>query len=179
MNLHRAEVPIVFAAGPTVRGHQPHLTSWRFEAIEEFERQGFDGILVVPEFTDRKESDKGKRWIPRWEFVGLKTSDAILLWVARTPELIGLTTSYEQGYWMGRFHEKVVYGRPDDAYRISYPDEMHQIDAEDRGYEPAAIYSTLGETIEASIDMARFRFFEGLRTPTLVEFENPYLNGSY
>ena len=28
--------PSVFLAGPTVRGNQPHLTSWRFEAIEDF-----------------------------------------------------------------------------------------------------------------------------------------------
>mgnify|MGYP000961070508 CR=1 FL=1 len=34
--------PSIFLAGPTVRGNQPHLTSWRFEAIEEFKRQGFD-----------------------------------------------------------------------------------------------------------------------------------------
>ena len=25
--------PVIFLAGPTVRGNQQHLTSWRFEAI--------------------------------------------------------------------------------------------------------------------------------------------------
>ena len=45
--------PIIFLAGPTVRGNQPHLTSWRFAAIEEFKKQGFDGTLIVPEFTDK------------------------------------------------------------------------------------------------------------------------------
>ena len=37
--------PSIFLAGPTVRGNQPHLTSWRFEAVEEFKRQGFNGDL--------------------------------------------------------------------------------------------------------------------------------------
>ena len=45
--------PIIFLAGPTVRGNQPHLTSWRFEAIEEFKKQGFDGTLIVPEFNNK------------------------------------------------------------------------------------------------------------------------------
>ena len=106
--------PIIFLAGPTVRGHQPHLTSWRFAAIAEFAKQVFAGILVVPEFTDKAESDKGKLWIPKWEFAGLCASDVILFWIPRTRELIGLTTNHEHGYWLGKMQAKLVYGRPDD-----------------------------------------------------------------
>jgi hypothetical protein len=47
----RISRPSIFLAGPTVRGHQPHLISWRFAAVEEFEKQGFDGELIIPEFT--------------------------------------------------------------------------------------------------------------------------------
>ncbi|HUU88481.1 MAG TPA: hypothetical protein VMX17_12115 [Candidatus Glassbacteria bacterium] len=36
-------LPSVFLAGPTVRGNQPHLISWRFEAIEQFRKQDFSG----------------------------------------------------------------------------------------------------------------------------------------
>ena len=60
--------PIIFLAGPTVRGNQPHLTSWRFAAIEEFKNQGFDGTLIVPEFTSKFESDQYRYDIPEWEF---------------------------------------------------------------------------------------------------------------
>jgi len=74
--------PSIFLAGPTVRGNQPHLTSWRFAAIEEFEKQGFDGNLIVPEFTSKTESDKA--WIPLWEYNGLKKADCIMFWIPRT-----------------------------------------------------------------------------------------------
>ena len=110
--------PVIFLAGPTVRGHQPHLTSWRFEAIEIFKSLGFDGSLIVPEFTSRTESDKGRLDIPMWEYNGLKRSDCILFWIPRTRELIGLTTNWEHGFWVARSLDKVIYGRPDDAYRI-------------------------------------------------------------
>ena len=174
-------MPIVFLAGCTVRGNQTHLTSWRIEAVEEFEKQGFEGILVSPEFTIRTESDLNKGWIPRWEFVGLKNADAILFWIPRTKELIGLTTNYELGYWVGRQPEKVVYGRPDDAYRISYPDIMHEVDALDRDYEAAPIYNTLSGTVSAAIAKARDRHstvrnLQDLlgRPGTKVTFPHPY-----
>lgn len=148
--------PAVFLAGPTVRGNQPHLTSWRFEAIEEFKRQGFEGSLIVPEFVSKTESDKNKAWIPIWEYTGLKKADCIMFWIPRTRELIGLTTNMEFGYWQGRAPEKIVYGRPDDAYRMGYLDIMWEaVAGETDGYEPL-IYDTLEETVSDSIAKARF-----------------------
>jgi len=158
--------PSIFLAGPTVRGNQPHLTSWRFAAIDEFAKQGFDGALIVPEFTSKTESDKGKDWIPLWEFNGLKKADCIMFWIPRTRELIGLTTNWELGYWMGRLPDKIVYGRPDDAYRIGYLDIMWKAMFEDLmkwspffhkaaiGYSVPKIHNTLEGTIKASIEMA-------------------------
>ena len=53
--------PVIFLAGPTVRGNQQHLQpSWRFEAIDICKKLGFDGSLIVPEFTNIAESDKGR-----------------------------------------------------------------------------------------------------------------------
>jgi hypothetical protein len=72
--------PVVFLAGPTVRGNQTHLTSWRFAAIEEFEKQGFTGSLIIPEFTSKTESDVGKDWIIHWENNGLNRADCIMFW---------------------------------------------------------------------------------------------------
>src|ERR1019366_8781330 len=104
--------PVIFLAGPTVRGNQPHLISWRFEAIEIYKKIHFKGALVVPEFTSKIESDKDKSWVPMWEYNGLKRADCILFWIPRTKDkliegkietgLIALTTNWEHGYWFAR-----------------------------------------------------------------------------
>lgn len=152
--INSINTPSIFLAGPTVRGHQPHLTSWRFAAIDEFEKQGFKGELIVPEFTSKTESDKDKSWVPMWEYNGLKKSDTIMFWIPRTRELIALTTNMEFGYWQGREPKKMIYGRPDDAYRIGYLDIMWKaVASENRNYEPV-IYNTLENTVSASIKLA-------------------------
>lgn len=147
--------PIIFLAGPTVRGNQPHLTSWRFAAIDEFRNQGFDGTLIVPEFTDKFESDQYRYDIPEWEFAGLKIADCNLFWIPRTTELIGLTTNFELGYWIARNRYKIVYGRPDDAYRMKYSDIMWVADAADYKFAvDTTIHNTLEDTVKASIKLA-------------------------
>ena len=154
--------PSVFLAGPTVRGNQPHLTSWRFEAVEEFKRQGFEGDLIIPEFTSKTESDKDKAWVPMWEYNGLKKADCIMFWVPRTRELIALTTNMEFGYWQAREPQKMVYGRPDDAYRMGYLDIMWvAVGFEHDAYRPV-IYNTMSDTIAASIELAKVRFEENI-----------------
>ena len=105
--------PVIFLAGPTVRGNQQHLTSWRRDAEKIFENLKFDGAVIVPEFESKTESDQYRFDIPEWEFTGLKLADVILFWVARTRELIALTTNFELGYWLGRERSKIVYGRPE------------------------------------------------------------------
>jgi hypothetical protein len=152
--VNNAEGPVIFLAGPTVRGNQPLLISWRFEAIEIFEKLGFDGSLVIPEFTSKTESDKGRVELPIWEHNGLTRADCILFWICRTRELYGLNTNSEHGYWLAKNPYKLVYGRPDDAFRIQYNDIMH-----DRIYSELGrvvpIFNTLEDTIKASIEMSR------------------------
>ena len=145
-------LPSIFLAGPTVRGHQPHLTSWRFEAVKILKEKGFKGNVVIPEFTDKTESDKYRYDIPVWEFCGLTNSHVILFWIPRTRELIGLTTNHEHGYWMGRDRSKVVYGRPDDAYRMTYLDIMWVEDAKLKGHK-CPIYNKLDKTIDAALPL--------------------------
>ena len=163
------EGDVIFLAGPTVRGHQPHLTSWRFAAIEELKRQGFDGTVIIPEFVSKTESDKHRTDLPLWEFAGLKRANVITFWIPRTRDfvlndskiitgLIALTTNWEHGYWVARCPEKLVYGRPDDAYRMSYLDIMWEAALRDRHSYPAAttffappILRTLEGTVAASI----------------------------
>ncbi len=149
--INYTDKPIIFLAGPTVRGNQPHLTSWRFEAIDEFERQGFDGTLIVPEFTSKTESDQHRPDIPVWEFVGLQIANCIMFWIPRTRELIGLTTNWEHGYWVARDQYKVVYGRPDDAYRMGYLDIMWNQVVYPKDKVNSIIRNTLSATVAASI----------------------------
>ena len=165
MNEIRYETPIehvddqlqtVFLAGPTVRGNQPTMTSWRFAAVELFKKFDFKGNLIIPEFTDRKESDQFRYDIPQWEYAGLQMANVIMFWIPRTRELIGLTTNHEHGYWMALHREKMVYGRPNDAYRMTYLDIMWVEDAKRRQkelkvYVPCPIYTTLERTVRASL----------------------------
>ena len=51
---------------------------------------------------------------------------------------------------MGRQMEKVVYGRPDDAYRIGYLDVMWEAISEGR----RSIRNTMSDTVRASIVLA-------------------------
>ena len=153
-------LPTIFLAGPTVRGNQPHLISWRFEAVNLFRANGFEGNLIIPEFSDKYESDQHRYDLPIWEFEGLIKSDVIMFWIPRTRELIGLTTNHELGYWMGREREKVVYGRPDNAYRIAYLDIMWAKDNENRFGQPmltTPIYKSLEDTVRASKSKALIR----------------------
>ncbi len=146
------KIPTVFLAGPTVRGNQPHLTSWRFEAIDLFKQKNFDGNLIIPEFVSKTESDKGKLDIPIWEYNGLSQCGAIMFWIPRTKELIGLTTNCEFGYWMARDRGKMIYGRPNDSYRNTYLDIMWVEDAKRHtSYVSSFTYTTLNSTIDASL----------------------------
>jgi len=147
-------LPSIFLAGPTVRGNQPHLISWRFEAIEQFRKQGFSGNLIIPEFSNKNESDQARYDIPQWEFEGLIKSNVIMFWIPRTRELIGLTTNHELGYWTARDRDKVVYGRPNNAYRISYLDIMWVEDYKDifGKNHGAPIYATMEKTVRASME---------------------------
>lgn len=148
----------VFLAGPTVRGNQPHLTSWRFEAAGLFIKKNFAGNIIIPEFTDKGESDQFRYDIPVWEFNGLQKAHVIMFWIPRTRELIGLTTNHEHGYWLARERGKCIYGRPNDAYRMSYLDIMWAEDAKRREREvgggihiPCPIYNTLEKTVDAAL----------------------------
>ena len=151
-------IPTIFLAGPTVRGNQPNLISWRFEAIELFKQKSFDGQLIVPEFTDKTQSDQYRYDIPVWEYNGLQKCHVIMFWVPRLKELIGLTTNHEHGYWMAREREKMVYGRPDDAYRITYLDIMWVEDGKRSHWSnKCPIYNKLSKTVDAALELIKTR----------------------
>lgn len=147
-------LPTIFLAGPTVRGHQTQLESWRNEAINILKDKKFDGNVIIPEFTVSTISDKYRYDLPEWEFEGLSNSDVIIFWVCRTRELAGLTTNHELGYWMAKDRHKIVYGRPDDAYRTMYDDIMWNLDGRKNHPELKQhfpIYNTLEKTVNAAL----------------------------
>jgi len=162
INEIRYEVPMtdinfsiatVFLAGPTVRGNQPHLKSWRPDAINFFNAHGFNGNIIIPEFSVSTTSDKYRYDLPVWEFEGLRRSNVIMFWIPRTRELIGLTTNFEMGYWVARDRNKVIYGRPDDAYRIRYCDIMWVEDGKIHcDNQDFPIYNTLEKTVVAAME---------------------------
>jgi hypothetical protein len=149
--VNAAEGLVIFLAGPTVRGNQTHLTSWRFEAIELFEKMGFTGSLIVPEFISKTESDKGRFDLPIWEDNGLERADCDMFWICRTRECYGLNTNSEHGYWLAKDPMKLVYGRPDDAFRIDYNDVMWKKVFKKEFNEEEPIYNSLEETVKAAI----------------------------
>ena len=160
-------LPTIFLAGPTVRGNQSHLISWRFKAIEILTTLKFNGNVIIPEFTDKKESDKYRYDLPVWEFRGLTKSHVNMFWIPRTKELIGLTTNHEHGYWMAKDRNKVIYGRPDDAYRMKYLDIMWVEDAKAMGGAPCLIYNDLENTLQATLTKLKFIGFKDENIITL------------
>ena len=141
--------PSIFLAGPTVRYDQPNLVSWRKEAIHILEKLNFKGSIVIPEFKiPVKTADFD---VPMWEYNALKKVDKIVFWVPRTQELIGLTTNYELGFWVARDQTKTFYGRPNDAYRITYSDKMWNKISEENNFN-RKIYDSLEEMLIEAIN---------------------------
>lgn len=160
-------IPTIFLAGPTVRGNQPHLKSWRIEAVKVFEDKGFNGNLILPEFPDISESDQARYDLPIWEFSCMRNSHVIMFWVPRTKELIGLTTNYELGFWTAHDRFKVIYGRPNDAYRTEYLDIMWVAHAKCHflctvGLD-VAIHTTLEKTINGALANQRLTHLQSIR----------------
>ncbi len=106
----------IFLAGPTPRDTDGN--PWRKEAIKELERQGFDGVVFVPEPRDGSWHREYDRQVT-WEDTCLNVADCIVFWVPRDLETMpGYTTNIEWGYWVTS--GKVVLGYPKGAPKMTY-----------------------------------------------------------
>jgi len=79
---------------------------------------------------------------------------------------------------MARDRSKVVYGRPDDAYRIDYQDIMWVEDAKEKNNNymtSSYIYNTLEKTIRKSIYLSNILCSERIAKSLIKEnsHENP------
>lgn len=112
---------VIFLAGPTKRRKKPSkkFTKWRRKAIKLLEKQGFNGVVVVPEpFL----GDHAKQ--VAWEQLWLGRATKIVFWVARDYKngAFATVTNLEFGQWVDKGPKKVAYGRPDKADSISTND---------------------------------------------------------
>lgn len=106
---------VIFLAGPTPR--DPKVKSWRPGFIEQLEKSGYQGIVLVPERSTGTDYD----YLPqvKWEETGLEITDLIIFWVPRDLDTMpGFTTNIEFGEWMSS--GKCILGFPKDAPNTRY-----------------------------------------------------------
>lgn len=134
----------IFLAGPTPRGE--NAISWRTEACQTLKNLDFDGIIYVPEYSTWKPKED---YVDQamWEREALTSATVILFWVPRKlPDMPAFTTNVEFGYWL--HSGKVIYGRPDDASKITYLDWLYQTDYHQKPY------TDLESLLKASVELA-------------------------
>lgn len=120
----------IFLAGPTPRGE--NIESWRKYACQFLEKNGFDGVVYVPEYSIWKpKEDYTDQTV--WERDALSNATIIAFWIPRQlPDMPAFTTNVEFGYWLHT--GKVLYGRPDNARKIKYLDWLYKIDTNEEPF---------------------------------------------
>lgn len=136
-SLPDVQVKGLFLAGPTPRDGS---TSWRAEALEILQVEGYDGTVYLPEPAKGKRFDE-LSWEDQvtWEHECLSRADVILFWVPRDlPDLPGFTTNVEFGMWASS--GKAVLGYPSWAPHTRYLGHI-------AGRHSVAVCPSLKETI--------------------------------
>lgn len=163
-------LPKIFLAGPTKRDWYHDKDSWRYEACNLLDENGFNGYVFIPE-NDKKDtfdsSEEGLKSQHVWEWTCMNESDAIMFWIPRDIEndMPAFTTNVEFGYCLGSFLRKnVIYGRPDTAEKCEYLDDLYNATIGKR------YNNTLEKTVCAAIHLIEERerkyerhLFENLR----------------
>lgn len=149
----------IFLAGPTPRSDD--VVSWRKEALQILEKNGFEGNVFVPETKDWNwlgNYEKQVRW--EWDALGLAT--ITLFWVPRDLETMpAYTTNVEFGFIAALRPERFVLGFPPDAPKTRYLatiakeiERFHQAfsyDWDDYGKEPAPVATTLEDCLMLAV----------------------------
>ena len=110
----------IFLAGPTPR--KLSVMSWRPKACEIIEELGFDGNVLVPEFSTPSSKINYNDQV-EWEWKGLQECTTVVVWVPRKKDMEGFTTNIEAGTYIR--DERMIYGRPDWADRCEYLDWLY------------------------------------------------------
>lgn len=136
----------IVLCGPTPRENT--TISWRPEALKILEKLNYDGIVYIPEYKNEKEYDSDFEKVKyTWERNTYLNSTVIIFWVPRRiPNMLGLTTNVEFGYWLKS--GKCIYGRPDSAQRTRYLDWLYNLEYKK---EP---HNSLEELLQEAIVLA-------------------------
>lgn len=109
----------LFLGGITPRDDSP---GWRPGALKLLEDMGYKGVVFVPENRDGTRLRDYEDQV-EWEDQALNMSDQIVFWVPRRmPDMPGLTTNDEFGFWRARDPLRVVLGSPPlaEATKVRY-----------------------------------------------------------
>lgn len=107
----------LFLAGLATRTKQ--TLGWREEFIRIIDEAGYDGDILNPENPEYGTMDGGAyERQTRWEWGAMRLASAIVFWIPRTAENLGLITNIEFGEWM---HSPSVYaGWPEGSINNCY-----------------------------------------------------------
>ena len=109
----------IFLAGPTLR-NAPFSESWRKEACEILEQNGFDGIVYIPEFEVGNNPIDFLNQV-EWEREGLMNADIIAFYIPRKlPDLPGFTTNVEFGTYLEKRKEATWLCTPEGSEKNRY-----------------------------------------------------------
>jgi len=137
----------IFLAGPTPRSKE--VASWRPMAIDMLQKEGFDGTVFVPERTDWSTMVNYDDQVG-WEWAGLESATVIAFWVPRELKTMpAYTTNVEFGLFVKS--TQTVYGRPPDAPKTRYLDQLYR-----RWHEGRRIHDTLEALMATSVVLANF-----------------------
>ena len=108
----------IFLAGPTKR-NSSFENYWRKKACDFLEKNGFDGIVYIPEFSEGSNYDYLTQ--VNWERQGLMNSSKILFYVPRKfPDMPGLTTNVEYGMYLAKRPNDIIFSSPKDSEKNRY-----------------------------------------------------------
>lgn len=114
--------PSIFLAGPTPRLEKP-VPSWRPDAIQLLLTAGFEGTVLVPEYSSFSPLRSYDEQV-EWEWKGLHNASVIAFWVPRNLDTLpGFTTNYEFGFYISK--RPIVYGRPAGSHKNRYGDWLY------------------------------------------------------
>ena len=120
----------IFLAGPTPR--EERVKTWRKEACEILEKNGFDGVVYVPEYSTFRPLENYLNQV-EWEREALSNASIIVFWIPRElKDMPAFTTNVEFGYWI--HSGKIIYGRPDNSRKNGYLDWLYEKDTNKKPY---------------------------------------------
>jgi hypothetical protein len=141
---------ILFLAGPIPRNENSKC--WRDKAIKIIKKELKNEIYksldfkldVLTPVIDFKAVDEQTLYKQvEWEKEAMNIAHNIVFWIPRKiPEMIGMSTQFELGYWYSKNYKKISVGIPSDADKVRYLKEfMNDI----------PIHDDLGKLIKSTI----------------------------